>query len=184
MDNNKGAVKRTLRERKFIDAYIKHNGNATKAYIEDNPNCEYESARVLGCRWLTKVNISVKEFFDRMGLTDVQLHQKLKEGLDATKVISVIPIPPKNEKPSTGDLPDATSKNIEFIDVPDFNVRVKYLDMAYKLKSKYPIDKSRFEITGAGGGPVEIFEIIKTYEQPKQNEQPKSNQHTIDPKAD
>ncbi len=183
MDNNRGSVKRTVRERKFIDAYIENGGNATKAYFSLNPEYKGKNARKLGSRMWTKVDISVSELLDKMGTTDFKLNQKLNEGLDATKVISVIPIPPKKDKSSTGDLPDAGSKNIEFIDVPDFNVRVKYLDMAYKLKNKYPADSGKLELTGAGGGPVEIFEIIKTYEQPKQNEQPK-NQHTTDPKTD
>jgi len=139
--------KRTLKERKFIKAYVESGGNATQAYIAISPNCKEESARVLGYRWLQKVNISVSELLDKMGLNDVQLHQKLKEGLDSTKVISVIPIPPKAANPSTGDLPDANSKNIEFIDVPDYNVRVKYLDMAYKLKDKYPAEKHKIEET-------------------------------------
>jgi len=140
--------KRTLKQRKFINAYIKNKGNATQAYLEISPDCKEESARVLGYRWLQKVNISVEELFDKMGMTDAYLNQKLNEGLDATKVISVIPIPPKEVKPSTGDLPNANSKNIEFIDVPDFNVRVKYLDMAYKLKDKYPTEKHKLEIEG------------------------------------
>ena len=72
----------------------------------------------------------------------------MNEGLDATKVISVIPIPPKEANPGTGDLPDANSKNIDFIDVPDFNVRFKYLDMAYKLKDKYPSEKHKLEVEG------------------------------------
>lgn len=138
-------IKRTIRERKFINAYIKSKGNATQAYIEISPDCKEESARVLGHRWLQKVNISVEELLDKMGLTDIQLHQKLKEGLDATKVISVIPFKPEKAKPGTGDLPDADSKTIDFIDVPDFNVRVRYLDMAYKLKDKYPAEKHKVE---------------------------------------
>lgn len=142
------SIKRTLRERKFIKAYIKNKGNATQAYMEINPNCKEESARVLGYRWLQKVNISVIELLDKMGLNDIELHKKLNEGLDATKVISVIPIPPKEANPGTGDLPDANSKNIDFIDVPDFNVRFKYLDMAYKLKDKYPSEKHKLEVEG------------------------------------
>jgi len=141
-------LKRTLRERKFIDAYIENGGNATKAYLVINPNIKRENARQYGYRMLQKVDISVSEFLDKAGITDIQLSQKLKEGLDATKVISVIPIPPKEVKPGTGDLHDANSKNIEFIDVPDFNVRVKYLEMAYKLKDKYPSEKNKLAIEG------------------------------------
>jgi len=139
-------LKRTLRVRKFIDAYIDNGGNATKAFLTINPNAK--NPRQYGYRMLQKVDISVSEFFDKAGITDIQLSKKLKEGLDATKVISVIPIPPKEAKPGTGDLPDANSKNIEFIDVPDFNVRVKYLDMAYKLKDKFPSEKHKLEVEG------------------------------------
>lgn len=139
-------LKRTLRVRKFINAYIDNGGNATKAFLVINPNAK--NPRQYGYRMLQKVDISVSEFLDKAGINDIQLSKKLKEGLDATKVISVIPIPPKETKPSTGDLPDANSKNIEFIDVPDFNVRVKYLDMAYKLKDKYPSEKHKLEVEG------------------------------------
>jgi len=139
-------LKRNLRVRKFIDAYIENNGNATKAFLTISPNAK--NPRQYGYRMLQKVDISVSEFFDKAGITDIHLSKKLKEGLDATKVISVIPIPPKEAKPGTGNLPNATSKNIEFIDVPDFNVRVKYLDMAYKLKDKYPSEKHKLEVEG------------------------------------
>ena len=134
-------TKRTVRERKFIAALIKHRGNATRAYLEISPDCTVEAAAVSGCRMLRKANISVGELLDRMGITDVYLNQKLDEGLDATKVISVVPIPPKKGKPGTGDMPEAGKDSIDWIDVPDFNVRVKYLDMAYKLKGKYAPEK-------------------------------------------
>ena len=139
-------LKRTLRERKFIKAYIENNGNATQAYIDVNPNVKRDSAEVLGARMLGKVSITVSEFLDKAGVDDIFLSQKLREGLDAKKVISVVPIPPKEANPSTGDLPDANSKNIEFIDVDDFNVRVKYLDMAYKLKDAYPAEKHKLDL--------------------------------------
>jgi len=141
-------IKRTLKERKFIDAYIKYKGNATQAYIKISPDCKEESARVLGYRWLQKVNISVEELLDKMEMTDGYLSGKLYEGLDATKVISVIPIPPKKSQENNTDLPEANSKNIEFIDVPDYNARVKYLDMALKLKGKFPSEKHDVKVEG------------------------------------
>ena len=140
------SIKRTLRERKFIKTYIENSGNATRAFMAIRPDISEESAAVLGYRMLRKVNITISELFDEMGITDIHLSEKLKEGLDAKKVISVIPIPPKEANPSTGDLPDANSKNIEFIDVPDFNVRVKYLDMAYKLKDKFPAERHKVDL--------------------------------------
>ncbi len=134
-------IKRTIKERKFIDAYIKNNGNATEAYLALHPKAKRTSAADLGYRMLRKVDISVIELLDKMGVTDAYLNEKLNEGLDASKVISVVPIPPKKNKTGTGNLPDANEKSVDFIDVADFNVRVKYLDMAYKLKGAYAPEK-------------------------------------------
>ena len=74
----------------------------------------------MGYRWLQKVNIPAQELLDRLGLNDLALSQKLKEGLEAVKVISGL-------------------------EVPDHNVRVKFLDMAYKLKNVYPAEKHKIE---------------------------------------
>lgn len=120
-------TKRTLKEKKFIEAYIKHQGNLTQAYLEISPGCKISSARVLGYRWLQKVNISAQELLDRLNLNDAILGQKLKEGLEAVKVI-----------PGSKD-------GKEKYTIPDHNVRVKYLDMAFKLKNAYPAEKHKIE---------------------------------------
>jgi len=141
-------IKRTLKEKKFIEAYIKHEGNLTQAYLEISPGCKISSARVLGYRWLQKVNISAQELLDRLGLNDLALSQKLKEGLEAVKVISG----------------EGKKKNI----IPDHNIIVKYLDMAFKLKASYPADKSKVELTGKDGQPLSqantVFLIVKSYD--------------------
>lgn len=113
-------IKRSLKEKRFIDAYIKNQGNLTQAYLELSPGCSLASARVLGYRWLQKVNIPAQELLDRLDLTDVCLGQKLKEGLEANKIISGMV-------------------------TPDYNIRAKYLDMAFKLKDKYPSEKHKLE---------------------------------------
>jgi len=144
------SIKRTLRERKFIKAYIDNSGNATEAYLSINSNCTRESAKELGYRMLTKVDLSISEILEMMGTTDAYLNQKLNEGLEATKVVSVIPMKPKEAQPNSPDLPDATSKNVEFIDVEDYPTRHKYLDMAYKLKNKYPTEKKDIDLNVKG----------------------------------
>ena len=144
------SIKRTLRERKFIKSYIENGGNATEAYLTINPECDRENAREYGYRMLQKVDIGIAELMEMMGTTDAYLNQKLNEGLEATKVVSVIPIKPKEAQPSTGDLPDATSKNVEFIDVEDYPTRHKYLDMAYKLKDRYPTEKKTLDLNVSG----------------------------------
>lgn len=148
--------KRTLIQRKFINAYIKSNGNATEAYLSMHPDCTEESAAVLGHRMLRNVNLSIEEILDRIGVTDAYLSEKLNEGLNANKVISVIPIKPKESKDNPTDLPEANSKNIEFVDVNDFAVRHKYLDTVLKLKGKYPATKTISELTGKDGLPLQI----------------------------
>ena len=144
------SIKRTLRERKFIKTYIENGGNATEAYMDLHPNCSKKSAGDLGYRMLKKVDISINELMEMMGTTDAYLNQVLNEGLKATKVVSVIPFKPKEAQPNSPDLPDATSKNIEFVDVEDYPTRHKYLDTALKLKNKYPTEKKNIDLNVKG----------------------------------
>ena len=143
-------LKRTLRERKFIAAYIENNGNAAKAYQATHPKYDGENAKVLGCRMLTKVNLTQNELLNEMGMTDAYLNQKLNEGLEAKKVISVIPIKAEEAQPNTTDLGDANSRSLEFLDVEDYPTRHKYLDTALKLKNKYPTEKKNIDLNVKG----------------------------------
>jgi len=113
-------TKRTLREKKFIEAYIENNGNATEAYLAVNPKVKRKNASVYGIRMLEKVSIKVNELLDKLDLNNVCLGKKLKEGLEATKKVAGF-------------------------DTPDHSVRVKYLDMAFKLKNIYPAEKRKPE---------------------------------------
>lgn len=144
------SIKRTLRERKFIKAYIENYGNATKAYLAISPNVTEEAAAVSGFRMLRKANISNDELMDMMGMTDAYLQEKLDEGLNATKTISVVPLKPIEAKDNSPDLPDANSKNIEFVDIEDYPTRHKYLDTALKLKNKYPTEKKNIDLNVSG----------------------------------
>ncbi len=139
-------MKRTLTQRRFIDAYVKFKGNATEAYLSLHPDCKKTSAADLGYRMLRKVDIKIKEVLDRIGVTDTFLSQKLNEGLGAKKVVSVIPVKPKKVGPNSVNLPDANSRSIEFIDVEDYPTRQRYLDMAFKLKGDYPPEKHEVEV--------------------------------------
>ena len=82
-------TKRLLRKRIFLENYINNGGNATKAYLAINNKVSKNTAGVLGLRMLRKVKISMKDVFDQIGLTDYYLANKLKEGLEATKVIKI-----------------------------------------------------------------------------------------------
>ena len=75
-------TKRTLRERKFIEAYISNGGNGTLAYLAINNKANKNTAGVLGNRMLRNVNIELKSILDQIGINDVYLVKKLKEGLE------------------------------------------------------------------------------------------------------
>ena len=102
-------TKRTLRERKFIKSYIENNGNATLAYLAINAKANKNTAGVLGLRMLRKVKIELKNILNQIGLNDIYLAGKLKEGLESESL----------------------------------SIRVRYLDMALKLKNKYPAEKEK-----------------------------------------
>lgn len=76
-------TKKMIKDQKFIEAYIENGGNATRAYLAINPKCKETSARELGHRMLTKVDIEMRKILDQIGLNDVYLANKLKEGLES-----------------------------------------------------------------------------------------------------
>lgn len=77
------------------------------------------------------VKKAIEEALENSGITDELLTNKLKEGLDATKVISAV-ILKKDGKAE--DAKEANESTMDFVDVPDFGVRHKYLETGLKLK--------------------------------------------------
>lgn len=144
-DKNGKPIKRTVREKRFIEVYIENCGNATESYLAINPNVTRDSAKELGKRMLKKVGLSIVEVLDKMGLTDPIISQKLIDGLKATREAGV----GKDRK-----------------EIADHQAIVKYLDMILKLKASYPADRSKLELTGKDGQPIIpfVFQVVKTYE--------------------
>jgi hypothetical protein len=145
-NNNGGSVKRTLREKKFIEAYIENCGNATEAYLSVSPDVKRDSAKELGKRMLAKLGLSIVEVLDKMGLSDPVISQKLIDGLNATR--------------ETGTGKDRKEK-------ADHQAIVKYLDMILKLKASYPADRSKLELTGKDGLPLKpdtVYLIVTSYQ--------------------
>ncbi|MBA7588470.1 hypothetical protein ES708_30528 [subsurface metagenome] len=129
-NNNGGSIKRTLREKKFIESYIDNCGNATEAYLSISPDVTRDSAKELGKRMVAKVGLSIVEVLDKMGITNPVISKKLIDGLEATR--------------ETGTGKDKKEK-------ADHHAIVKYLDMILKLKASYPADKAKLELTGKDG---------------------------------
>jgi len=103
--------KPTLKQRRFIKAYVQNGGNATQAALEAY-DTTYATARVIGCENLTKPNI--KRVIDCL-MEAVEL--STKDSLRAIK-----------------DAFSATDKN----DYPDHRMRLEAVSMFFKLKGAYP----------------------------------------------
>lgn len=107
------ARKITPKQKKFADAYLE-SGNGTLAVMEsyDVPQDKPNLAAVIASENLTKPNVIN---YLEQALPDDLLARIHKEGLEATRLED---------------------------EGPDFNVRHKYLDTAYKLKGSYAAEKS------------------------------------------
>lgn len=128
------------------------------------------------------------EIMDKNGLEDEMLVKKLKEGLEATKVISafVIVKPDKdgegNEAGMDSPNPEVRSMNadgktVDFIDIPDYRTRHLYLHTALEAKKiiKPP----------ANGGGMQVSAVIFNIGNPSMilspAEQELINGHAADP---
>lgn len=74
-----GSKERTL----FYITWLKHNRNATQAYLELHPKVTYNTARTLGARMLA--NIDMKVIARAYGLDEQAYFEQLAKGLVATK---------------------------------------------------------------------------------------------------
>ncbi len=141
-----GILKRTIKEQEFIKEYVKSDGNATKAYHQVFPHVKLESARRLASLLLTKLDIPMPELLDLIGVDDKALSEKLNQGLNATVTREV-----------------GVGKDKKKVTTPNYYVIARYLDMAYRLKAKYPIDETRLKLPGGDSATSVILrELIYT----------------------
>jgi hypothetical protein len=131
----------TLKQRKWIKEYLAC-GNAKKAALKVY-DCTAQSAGQIGYENLNKLDYT--EFLEAAGITDNLLQKKIMEGLDANKTVSAV----KTSR-------EAGVDSTDFIDVPDFLARHKYLETALKLKKRL-VDRKEF--TGKDGEPIQ-YQII------------------------
>lgn len=124
---------KTIKEKKFVKEYLA-TGNATEAAARVYDVSSRESANALGNENLVK--LSFPELMDQMGITDEKLNQVLAEGLEANRTISAI----------AGH--EANGGTVDFVDVPDFQTRHRYLETGLKLKDKFPSTKQEVKNTG------------------------------------
>ena len=159
MSENKEEKELTLKQRKWLDVYLQ-TGNATEAAMQSYDCKDRDSANAIGSENLAK--LSYTDFMEAAGVTDKLLQQKLLEGLDSTKQIGARKIV-QGAKTGHEIKVDATTDTDDFIDVPDYAVRHKYLETALKLKKRL---SDKMDITSGG----EKIEGLITYRPEKKNE--------------
>lgn len=97
----------------FFLAWIKHKRNATKAYLEINPNVTRESAAVLGGKKVKQIDISV--IAESYGLGSDTYFKTLKDGLEANRKRMELTDRDENGRPV-----------YEYFEEPDHMARRKY----------------------------------------------------------
>lgn len=109
---------RTPKEKAFVKEYLANGGNKVQAALKVYDTDSYKSATRIAHENAEKLRL-VDHFDQVEGLRPQDRLLKLVEGLNAVKSIS--------------GMGDAGSKSIEFVEVPDFSTRYKYLELTFKL---------------------------------------------------
>jgi phage terminase small subunit len=133
----------TLKQRKWLKLYLEL-GNATEAAFRVYDCKDRDSAHAIGSENIRK--LAFADLLEEGGVTNAKLQEKIKEGLDATRVVSA-KITSKNADEATDD----------FIEVPDYLVRHKYVETAVKIKGGMV---ERHDVT-SGGIPINSILEVK-----------------------
>lgn len=128
----------TIKQQTAINNSLENGGNITQAMRD----AKYSENTINNPSNLTES----KAWQERMAeyLPDDNLFKVHQEGLESNRVISAM----KTDKEADGSTSD-------FIEVPDYATRHRYLETAYKLK-RYLQDKALFDIGEGGKLVIEI----------------------------
>ena len=132
----------TIKQRKWLKLYLE-NGNATESAMQVYDCQDRNSASQIG--WENLRKLDYEDFMEESGITDKLLQEKILEGLDANRTVSAKII-----------TKGADSQTDDFIDVPGYMARHKYLETALKLKKRL-VDRK--DIT-TDGKPIETNTIV------------------------
>ena len=130
----------TMKQKKAVQNVMENHGNVSKAMRDAG----YSNETAKNPRNLTKSK-SWEELLEEY-FPDDKLARVGDEGLDATRTISATVLV-KSDNPNV-KTKQANARDVDFIDVPDYQTRHKYYDTALKLKQKYPPEKKDVYIKG------------------------------------
>jgi hypothetical protein len=137
----------SIRERRLVKNIASGGFNTYKDAMIDAGYTESVASK-LAYQVLGKPSVknALQKALEKVGLSDDFIATGIKEGCEATKVISANVI----VKGKSGDeMKEADGMTKDFIDVEDYPTRLKALDMAIKLKGGYP--KAEIELSGEVG---------------------------------
>lgn len=139
---------KTIKEKRFVKEYLK-SGNATEAAAKVYDVSNLNSAHAIGSQNLQRLTIS--DELDKIGLTDSKIASVLLDAIDAQKTVS-----------SYNTNREANAETDDFIDIPDWQARLKAIEITAKMKGHF-IEKR--DITSKGerisNGLVEFVEDVK-----------------------
>jgi len=107
----------TPRQRLAVKTLLEEGGSVRRAMLKAG----YTPTMAKNPKKLTETK-GFKELMEEVGITDLKLAEVLNSGLNATRVISAV------------GGKEANGATTDFIEVPDYAVRHKYLETGLKLK--------------------------------------------------
>ena len=126
----------------FFVEWLDNGFNATKAYLKLHPNVTDHTARVVGSRWLAKVDIST--VLEAMDLGRSKYLEQLKAGLNAGRIFAITKW-------------DKNGKKVQELDFsqPDHKVRRLYHEalgqmLGVEEKSGVKIQNNQFNFADLG----------------------------------
>jgi len=124
-----------VRERKFIKN-LAHGMFQKDAAIK--AGYSPGTAEALASRKIKEPQVvtAMQQALEKHGISDDRLADVIKNGIDANKVISANVISENGE-----GMKDANSMTKDFVEVPDWQSRHRFVDTALKLKNSYPAEQ-------------------------------------------
>ncbi len=118
----------------FVKEYLK-TGNATEAASKVYDVSTRDVARNIGSQNVAK--LSIVDIMEKRGLTDEKISDTLVEAMDANKTV-------RSSDPGV----ESSAESNDFIDIPDWQARLKATELASKIKGHL---KDKVEHSGQVG---------------------------------
>lgn len=99
-----------------------------------------------------------RQAMERAGFTFPRLMEKLDDLMNAQKPIAATVVHKAGRGKGAKDADESTT---DFINVPDNQVQIKALDMAFTLRDDYPCKKLKADVNHSGGEVVVLSSPIK-----------------------